>query len=283
MTAQQQDTRDHGTGPDAVRELVDRVDRYCDSAPRGGGRAEDFGALTLFVREDGGGPYYARPKPGAALPPSRAEVDAVLARQRELGVPEAFEWLGATAPGLRGLLEQAGLTVGEHPLLALPLSAPVAAGETPTVRLVGAEDPALAQVIAAQYLGFGTPDTAVGTVSVDALAAEAEARSADGTVARARARITAGLTAFAAAFDGDLPVAAGQHNPVGGTSEIVGVATLPAFRRQGLGLAVTAALLADARGRGTGTVFLSASDADVARVYERAGFRPIGTALTAEI
>jgi hypothetical protein len=37
------------------------LEKYYDDVPRSGARAEDFGALTLFVREGAGWPYYARP------------------------------------------------------------------------------------------------------------------------------------------------------------------------------------------------------------------------------
>jgi predicted GNAT family acetyltransferase len=69
---------------------------------------------------------------------------------------------------------------------------------------------------------------------------------------------------------------------VGDVAEITGVGTLPSARRQGLGAAVTAELAALAIADGIGTVFLSASDAAVARVYAGLGFRRIGTAMIAE-
>jgi predicted GNAT family acetyltransferase len=50
----------------------------------------------------------------------------------------------------------------------------------------------------------------------------------------------------------------------------------------GLGGAVTATLAREALRRGVQTVFLSASDDDVARVYARLGFQRIGTAMIAE-
>ncbi|WP_348772257.1 GNAT family N-acetyltransferase [Streptomyces sp. RPA4-5] len=78
---------------------------------------------------------------------------------------------------------------------------------------------------------------------------------------------------------GRTALCAGRHQPVGAVSEIVGVGTLPTARRRGLGLAVTASLVADARSRGVETVFLSAGDEDVARLYARLGFRRIATAL----
>ena len=53
-------------------------------------------------------------------------------------------------------------------------------------------------------------------------------------------------------------------------------------RRRGLAAAVTRALVDDARTAGVETVFLSADDENVARIYARLGFQRVGTALTAE-
>ncbi|MBI5106359.1 MAG: GNAT family N-acetyltransferase, partial [Solirubrobacterales bacterium] len=66
------------------------------------------------------------------------------------------------------------------------------------------------------------------------------------------------------------------------TTEIVGVATLPAYRRQGLAAAVTAALVDDALAHGARTVLLSAADDDVARLYASLGFRRVATHCIAE-
>jgi len=60
------------------------------------------------------------------------------------------------------------------------------------------------------------------------------------------------------------------------------VATLPSARRRGIAAALTAALTADALNRGVELVFLGADSDDVARIYERAGFRRIGTTGGAE-
>ncbi|HWM37584.1 MAG TPA: GNAT family N-acetyltransferase [Streptomyces sp.] len=107
-------------------------------------------------------------------------------------------------------------------------------------------------------------------------------RADDGSVELAAARILAGLACVAAAVEGRKALCAGQHQPVGTVSEIAGVGTLPTARRRGLALAVTAALTADARSRGVETVFFSAGDDDVARIYARLGFRRVATALIAE-
>ncbi len=260
------------------------LERYYDTVPRAVTRAEDFGALTLFVRTGAGFHYYARPTLDHPGPVTVADVLRVRERQRELGVPEAFEWVAETTPSLEAAAREAGLHVHAHPLMALVDAATqvpaVPAGVT--VRLLTANDPALASAVAVAQLGFGEPGTQVGTADEERLAAQAASAVLDGSLARSADRVRAGIMVMAAAVRDDLALCSGGHNPVGPTTEIVGVATLPSARRQGLALAVTAALVEEARERGISTVFLSAGDDDVARIYTRLGFRRVGTALIAE-
>ncbi|MEH0638701.1 GNAT family N-acetyltransferase [Streptomyces bottropensis] len=269
-----------------LRALLDRLEEYYDAVPRHGARVEDYGPLTLFVREGQGWPFYARPARGWSGPFAATDVQKVRARQRELGIPESFEWVAETTPKLRAAVEESGLVVHEHPLMVLDPgtpAAPLAAlpGNV-SVRIVGADDPILSSALAVPHLAFAEPGTHVGLEGTPQLAEAVDARAADGSVEDASVRIRAGLTAVASAVEHGLVLSAGQHQPLAGVSEIVGVGTLPAARRRGLALAVTAALVADARSRGAETVFLSAGDDDVARIYARLGFRKIGTALTAE-
>ncbi|MBF6047253.1 GNAT family N-acetyltransferase [Streptomyces sp. NRRL B-1677] len=271
---------------DDRRELPARIEQYYDAVPRSGARAEDFGPLTLFVREGRGWPFYARPALGWSGPVSAGNVARVRARQRELGIPESFEWVAETTPALRAAAEEAGLTVHEHPLMALGPDAPPLALPEPAagleLRIVGPEDPVLPSALAVPHLAFADPGTRTGTAGTAELREATRAVAADGSVEQMAARIRAGLTCVAAVVEDGLALCSGQHQPVGPVSEIVAVGTLPAARRRGLGQAVTAALLADARSRGAGTVFLSAGDEDVARIYGRLGFRRVATALIAE-
>jgi len=234
------------------------------------------------VKEGPGWPYYARPILGAALP-TRDEIAAVRSRQRDLGVPEALEWIHDLRPGLLAVARAARLNVKQVPLMVL--------GEgrwrTPdppdgvTVRLLGPGDPALAAGGAVQHIGFGHPGTAAG----DAGPAERDASAVGQSAVELdflSDRIRNGLTQPAVAEDEGGVLSSGSHQPVGGVTAIVGVATLPNARRRGLAALVTARLVQDARERGAELVFIEAEDADVARIYGRLGFERVGTACIAE-
>jgi ribosomal protein S18 acetylase RimI-like enzyme len=266
-------------------EVIERIDAFCDAVPRRRARACEHGPLVLFVPTGPGWPYYARPRRGARPLITAADIRAVRARQRELIIPESFEWIEQTAPEMAAAAAEAGLDVQPHPLMVLSaLSAARAAPALPvgaTVRAVAPEDPELDRIWAVPAVAFGHPGTATG----EAGPAERDKIAADhdgGTIEMLRERLRSGHSVLAAAFGPDGPLAAGSCQAVDGIAEITGVGVLPSSRRQGLGAAVTALLARDAVDRGVHTVFLSASDDAVARVYARTGFREIGTAMIAE-
>jgi GNAT superfamily N-acetyltransferase len=251
------------------------IDTYLDAVPRSAVRTETVGPLTLFVQEGNGWRYYARPTPGArAFTPDH--IEAVRARQRELGQPEAIEWVVELAPGLGPAAVAAGMAIHQMPLMYLPPGGvpSVTAADDVQIRFAGPEDD-LAQLTAVAMIGFEHPGTEAADVGAAALA-DAAAAADDGIVEFTRERMRAGATVTAAAYVDGVPVSVGSHNPCGGTTEIVGVATLPAYRRRGIGAAVIAALIGDARDRAIETICLSAGSRDVARVYARAGFRQVG-------
>ncbi|WP_239097541.1 GNAT family N-acetyltransferase [Asanoa ferruginea] len=265
--------------------LLHRLEAFYDGLPRFTAHAEEFGGLVLFVRDGAGWPFYARPRLGGDEPPSAADVMAARARQRELGLPEAFEWVHETTPDLLAVARSAGLAVLEAPLMVLdPAKLPDVT--PPGVRLLDpasttfAADTELSRAVAA--VGFGTPGTETGAGGVaerDATRIELDA----GAVEEERRAIAAGRRFTAVAELPDTgPVASGIGMRAGDVVEIAGVATLPAFRRRGLGAALTLALARQALDSGAGVVFLSASSLDVARVYLKVGFRRVGTACIAE-
>jgi ribosomal protein S18 acetylase RimI-like enzyme len=176
----------------------------------------------------------------------------------------------------------AGLLVHAHPLLVLGQLAPppdlpprVSAG------VLGADDPDVVAAWAVPAVAFGHPGTAIGGATVT----ERDAITAghDPLIVEAlRERLRGGQSVLAAVSGPNGPLGAGSYQLAGDVAEITGIGVLPASRRRGLGAAVTHVLAAHALARGAATVFLSASDATVARIYARLGFREIGTSMIAE-
>jgi len=259
--------------------VLARLETYYDTAPRATSDIEEHGPLTLFVAREGW-PYYARPRLGATDLVTAENVRRVLARQRELDVPRAVEWVHETTPSLLPAAREAGMQVEECPLLVLD-GDPVARPTEVSVRVVPADDPALGLVRAAISVGFANAGTARGEASL----AERDADAAENDEARARtaALIQAGRSVLVGAFDAEVgAVGGGSHNPRGEVTEIVGVGVLPTFRRRGIAGALAHALASEALSRSITTVFCSAQDEDVARVYAAVGFRRVGTACIAE-
>ncbi|MGW1491223.1 GNAT family N-acetyltransferase [Streptomyces sp. NPDC002402] len=268
--------------------LRDRIERYYATVPLLFAEAEEFGPLRLFVRKEPGAPYYggpnhARPTSASSAVATAADIARVRARQRELGVPDAFEWLAEVTPSLRIRIEEAGLPVAERPLMVLDPDHRLPSQPLPegvTIRALAADDPALPAVLALPGLAFAAEGTAVGSAGRTELATAAEKLVTDGTAATTRPALRAGHKTLVAAFAPDgTPLAAGHYHPANATTEIGGICTLPTARRQGLSAAVTTALATHARDHGIRTVFLAYAEDEVARIYARLGFRPAGTTL----
>ncbi|WP_433534858.1 GNAT family N-acetyltransferase [Micromonospora sp. CA-249363] len=274
---------------DSVRkDIFDRLERFYDAVPRDVASVEEHGALVLFVREGAGWPFYARPRIDATETPSLADVTAVRARQRELGLPEAFEWVHDTTPEFLAVARSAGLSVLEAPLMVLDPAAlpdPATLSDVP-VRVLAADSPDFAADVAARRavaaVAFGVPGTEpgeAGPAARDAAVTELELAALD----EERARIADGRRISAlAGTPTEGALASGMAMRVDDVAEIAGVATLPSARRRGMGAALTATLARELVAAGTGLVFLSAGSEEIARVYLRVGFRRIGTACIAE-
>ena len=246
-------------------DVLARLETYYDTAPRASATTEEVGPFTSFLRTatDGWG-YYARPRLGLIGDVTVADVDAVRAHRRALGEREDLEWVHETTPSLLAAARASGLTVHECPLLVLADPAPARSDARRAV-VLGPDDD-LDSVVGAIHAGFEGSDEVVSRPT-----------------GRQRLMMREGLLALVAAYDGQgAVVGGGSHGPRGDTTELTGIAVLPRARRQGIGAAITAALVADARARGVRTVFLSAQDDAVARIYERVGFERVGTACIAE-
>ena len=265
-------------------EAIERIDAFCDAAPRHWANAQEIGPLVLFVPAGPGWPYYARPRrvSGGRLPITSADVRAVRARQRELLIPESFEWIEQAAPHMTPTAREAGLEVRAHPLMVLTtLVPPPPPPQRVTVRILAPADPEVILAWAVPGVAFGHPGTGIGEAGV--MERDKVVANHDGsTIALLHEKLSSGRSVLAAAIGPSGPLAAGSYQLADGVAEITGVGVLPASRRRGLGAAVTFALAADALARGAQVVFLSASDDTVARVYARLGFRRIGTSMIAD-
>jgi len=262
-------------------EVLRELEGYYDAVPRSAARVEQIGPLTLFINTGPGLNYYARPTLGTTQV-SVDDIERVRARQRALGIPQAFEWVAETTPAMLGAVSVTGLAIVQYPLLVLrthvPPTTPLAAGVE--VRLATADDD-FALLGAVAPLAYGAPGTAIGPAGADAI--RALAASADpARVAFGRERLRQGLTITAVGFVDGLPVGIGVHSPVGRVTEIAGVGVVPAYRRSGIATALTSVLVAEALARGIQTVFLSAGDTGIARMYMRLGFERVATACVAE-
>jgi len=260
--------------------MISRVDDYLHAVPLSGSFAEQVGPFTLF-RSTTVWPYYARPVPGSGTTIEPADIDGLRARCAELGIPVSFEWVVQTCPSLGPAAAAAGLSVVEHPLLVLERKDFRPAKAEARCEILPANEGVLRQARAVAGLAFGDPGTAVGVAGPADRDAKADAVAED-MIAAVLDRVLSGVTVGAGAFTDEGMVASGQHQPVGSTTEIVGVGTLPSMRRKGLAAAVTSTLVEHAFAHGVDLVLLSAESAAVAAVYERVGFRRIGSAGAAE-
>lgn len=255
------DVRGHHTEADLLR----RITRYYTSGAGGDVDVEQIGAFAVVFHRTSDVWYLSYATPVDALADDADEaLAAVTARFAERERAVSLEWIEELAPQLADVSVRAGLPEPDiEPLLVVDrrdLRIPAVDGAT--VRIVDGTDES--DVRAVRSVAHQTfPE--IGPMT------DAEVRRiADEIRAAQRVQVAVDL-------DGR-PVAIGDHSPALGVTEITGVGTLPAYRRRGLAGLVAATLAADAFDRGCDVVYLTAATMDAARVYERVGFRRIGTA-----
>jgi hypothetical protein len=154
-----------------------------------------------------------------------------------------------------------------------------------TPRLEFAPDSAPAVEPALRAAGFGTEAVHTYLVCTPGTLTVPPPSGAGFAVAvpTAEPEYTAIDAALAEAFTGESAAspegAASCSPPAVGTAEVAGIGTRPAFRRRGVGAAVTSAVAAAMFEQGAASVWLEFSGDDSRRVYERLGFTPQGTRL----
>jgi GNAT superfamily N-acetyltransferase len=269
--------------PDSVA-LLRRVDAYLDAAPSGDATAIDVGPLRAFV-SSAPWPFYVRPRPELDLTGPiavtaddlRRAADVLEAAEQDV----SFEWVEQLVPSLGPALLEAGYVVHSFPLLTLDLDSREPSSPAPAsssrARILAGGSPDLRASLAVSDVGFAAAGTAIGPAGPAQRDAAAAALD-EAHLEHVTRRVRDGRSVLAVLDDArDGVVATGWHQPLGDTTEIVGVATLPAHRRRGAAVEVVDRLLHDARVHGCTLALLTASDDDVARLYDRLGFTRIGT------
>jgi ribosomal protein S18 acetylase RimI-like enzyme len=240
---------------------LDEIEAYYDTVPRAAATTEEVGPFTLFLADEGvGWQFYARPRLGVDEAFTADDVRRVLARQDELAVPRAIEWVDDVTPSLLPAVSAAGGNAGRYPLLALPHDTEVPAPER--TRALAADDADLGLAVGAVHAAFAGEDE-VATRQVG----KRPELIAKGHLIEVAAYDTAGLL-----------VGGGSAAPRGDTAELMGIGVPPARRTAGVGTAITQALVHACREAGVRTVFLSAYNDAAASIYRRIGFQDVGTA-----
>ncbi|MFF1645618.1 GNAT family N-acetyltransferase [Streptomyces sp. NPDC058240] len=218
------------------------------------------GPFTVRYNPNWSSKYANYAIPDRDAEPTAEDLDALIAAFREHDRLPRLEFLPGSAPAVEPALLAAGFTVENRaPVMAC------APGDLlppkPVDSLSIAEPATEAEFAAAalvQHHGYGETG-------------EPE----DGAAEWLRTAARGGGVAALATIDGVPAGAGGCSVPVDGLTELAGLAVADAYRRRGIGAALSAHLTATAFGRGCRVVWLEPGDADVERIYAGIGYRRV--------
>lgn len=248
------------------------IEAYYDTVPRVAATVEEVGPFTVFLSVQGTGwDFYARPRLGHQHNFTAEDVRRVLARQAELNVKRAIEWVHEMTPSVLPAVREAvgpDAELEECPLLSLRADRSLQGEDPPGTHRVLAPDDA---------------DLALATGAIDAAFHDSDDYAAGDTGKRPELIESGHLITVAAYDESGLLVGGGSTAPRGEVTELMGIGVLPMARKQGRGGSITRALVRAARSRGVSTAFLSAGSAEAASVYRAVGFERVGTACILEV
>lgn len=251
---------------DSRQALLHQIDDYLNAAPRAVSDMETIGPFTLFFRHGSAMPELNYGRPTASLSGDQREaISRVRTAFATRSLVCRWEFIADLFSEFSAILRQNGFPEPiPRPLMVVtretfrPETSVIA--EIRRIRME--ETRAVSDVVHEAFLEYNPEPDAAEKERPDFF----------------RSSLERGAGVYAAFVEGR-PVAGGVHSPIGDTTEVAGIGTLPAFRRRGIAGALTSALVADTYDRGCECVFLSAADESVQRVYARIGFEKIGTAM----
>ncbi|MFJ4838440.1 GNAT family N-acetyltransferase [Streptomyces sp. NPDC088746] len=205
---------------------------------------------------------YAIPDQGAE-PTAQDVADLVTAFREHDRLPR-LEFLPAWAPAVEPALLAAGFTVENRaPVMACTADGLLAPKPVDGLRIAEpVTDAEFTSAAAVQHTGFG-----------------GEGGPDDGEIAWLRRATESGGVSALATVDGRPAGAGGCSAPADGIGELAGLAVADAFRRRGVGAALSAWLTRAAFERGFTTVWLEPGGPDVERIYAGVGYRRTGEKL----
>lgn len=236
--------------------MLPAIQAYLRAAGGEGRTVEMAGPFAVLLHPASAMPYASYAIPRAGAEPTPDDVELLLDTFRRAGRTPRLEYLPTLAPAVEAAVASHGFGVeGRLALMACrPEDAlPVPAGHGVTLEDVDpVGDPAPAEdLVRVQHEAFGERPT------------PSEVRA---SVARM------GIPAVLARVDG-APAGGGACLPIrDGTTEVVGIGTLPAFRGRGVAAAVTARLVHRSFAAGAELAVLTPGDEATGRIYARCGF-----------
>jgi GNAT superfamily N-acetyltransferase len=241
--------------PDAPAELADAliVQKFLRSRVGDGGRA---GPFSILYSPGSPSPYanYAIPDDGAE--PTASEIAALEVAFKARGRTPRLEYVPAASPRAETALIDAGFTVELRPPLMTCRAGAAAASLVPDgFDLAFADDPVLLE---------------------HAVSVEAESNGGDDADFRWLTRTPARGGRVVVAYHRKTGEAAGAGafiTPIESVTEVVSIATRPAFRQRGLAQAITARLSEAAFAAGCRLTWLSAAGEAQSEIYARAGYQ----------
>jgi ribosomal protein S18 acetylase RimI-like enzyme len=242
--------------------ILSALQSHMRRAAAAGRATEQVGPFLATYSPDSTNPFlnYAIPDDGAR--PSRSDVDELVGAYQRRELLPRVEFLVDTAPEAETALLAAGWSVERRiPLMLCPPgSAVVPPAPAGFELLVPESDDEILGMLNAQHEAFGGSS------------------ASDADVAKTRERVRAGGFAVLArdAATGEAAGGGVAEAVVDGTSEVAGIGVRTAFRRRGLGGAITAFLTAALHDAGGRTVFLTPAGGPEQRMYARAGYAPAG-------
>jgi GNAT superfamily N-acetyltransferase len=206
------------------------------------------GAFTLYVH-----PHVDHPYLNYAIPDDAGDPGELIAAARARGLVPRLEFVAEACPGVEDALAAAGFAYERRvPVMACtPAELHDPGGVSLTRVQPGCEH--VAAMLEVSHAAFGDePPSAADVARWDGQAV--------------------------VALDGGAVIGAASWTPVlDALSEIGGVAVAEAFRRRGVGAALTAAAAREAFAEGADLAILTPGDEATARVYARVGFGAVAT------